>query len=180
MVADDDEKQPPWLIRADYRPEEEFFEPIGEMMWAFGWLDHQVDLALISLLQVDRLEVVQAVLSQIGRFEAKIDLFSQLANLRFSDSSKAELIKQIHDDLDEVNGKRNHIVHGRGSSFVWPPLRIAISRDRPQSEKFGTKRYFYEPQEISEITNKMIKAGTVIGQLKWEINKLFEPKRPKE
>ena len=150
------------------------------MMWAFGWLDQQLDLVLFSLLRLDPIEVVQAVLSQIGQFEAKIDLFSQLANLRFNDGSKTGLIKQLHDDLDDVNGKRNHIVHGRGSSFIWPPLRIAIVRGRPKSEQFGQKNYFYEAREISEMANKMIKLGTQLGSLRWEINDLFDKAPPKE
>ena len=174
------DEQPPWLAKHDYRPQEQFSKPIGEMIWAFGWLDEQLDLVLISLFRIDTIDLAQALLSQLGQFEAKIDLFSQSANLRFSDGSKSDLIKQLHDDLDEVNGMRNHIVHGRGSSFVWPPLRMAIARVRSRSETFGRKNYFYAPEEISEVSNKMIRIGVDLAKLKWEINALFEKGPPKE
>ena len=43
-----DNEQPPWLTKQDYFPEEEFYTPIGEIMWSFGWLDWQLELVLYS------------------------------------------------------------------------------------------------------------------------------------
>ncbi len=45
-----DNEQPPWLTKQDYFPEEEFYTPIGEIMWSFGWLDWQLELVLYSPL----------------------------------------------------------------------------------------------------------------------------------
>jgi len=168
-VSEEEEERPPWESEGPGWAESQFAQPIGELMLAHSWIDFQLELILASLLGMAQFQRTQAVLSQISNFEARVDLFSQLAHLTFADGSKNALIKEIHDGLDDINGIRNRIVHGRLSSYSWPPLRIAVVRSRPRDEKFGTKNYFYTPDEISAITKKIYTLGLTIGRLRWEV-----------
>jgi hypothetical protein len=168
-VSEEEEERPPWESEGPGWAESQFAQPIGELMMAHSWIDFQLELILASLLGMAQFQRTQAVLSQISNFEARVDLFSQLAHLTFADGSRSALVKEIHDGLDDINGARNRIVHGRLSSYSWPPLKIAVVRSRPRDEKFGTKNYFYTPDEISAITKKIYTLGLTIGRLRWEV-----------
>jgi hypothetical protein len=157
-------EEAPWLGEQPYFPEEEFFKPIGEMVWNFGWLEQQLDFVLFSLLRPDD---PRAIAIQAEFFKRKIDMFFEQANLHFKDGSKTEEIKKLHADLTRVNDNRNIIVHGRGISFTWPPLKIGVRK--AERKKFGIKQGFFEPEEISAMANEMLAVGTALGQFRWEI-----------
>lgn len=167
MIDQKPEELPPWMTAEAARPESQFAKPIGEFMIAFNWLEHQLELALISLLNVETLDHAYAVLSQLINFEPKIDMFSQLANLLFPDQSQSKIIKDIHDSLDDVNGKRNQLIHGRFSNYVWPPLQLAIIKRRPRDEtyKFGNI-VFYTTDQVSKMTDEIYKVGLKLGKFK--------------
>jgi hypothetical protein len=166
----DNSNLPPWMATDGTHPGDEFVKPIGEFATAFGWLDFQLDLALISLLNVESLEWANAILSQIPNFEPRIDLFSQLAHLTFKEGIQEQTIKEITKELDDINGKRNRIIHGKETSYVWPPLKIGIKRTRPKSEKYGWETVFYSPEDILKMVDQIYATGAKLGQFKFKIN----------
>jgi hypothetical protein len=169
-------RKPPWETRKNYRPEQDFIVPMGKLLYWHSWLDAQLELMLLSLLGIDHLSVAQAILAHVQNFEARVDLFSQLASLRVK--NKLAIVKEIHLELIDVNAKRNHIVHGRHSGFTWPPLRLGILRFRPRSQTFEMKPYFYTPEQIQDIANGMLTVGTKLGAFRWEIvSLLYDPSR---
>jgi len=152
------------------KPNGEFVEPIGKFVTAFGWLDFQLDLALISLLNVETLERASAILSQIPNFEPRVDLFSQLSRLTFPEDLHDQIIKDITKELDDLNGKRNRIIHGRQTNYIWPPLKIVIKRERPRSEKYGAETFFYSREDILKMVDDVYATGTKLARFKFSLN----------
>jgi hypothetical protein len=122
-------EDPPWVTNPNYFPSDDFTKPLGEWLWAFGWLDAQLELVLFSLLGIDNLNQAQVVISFISTFEGRRDLFSQLANLRVPTKPVESLV--------EVGKQRNTIIHGRYSGFNWPQPSLAIVRTAPRKQLYG-------------------------------------------
>ena len=78
---------------------------------------------------VDR--VIELILSQINSFDARITLFSQLANYRFRDKRTKMRVANLVRRLRNVNSQRNDIVHGTWKGFSNPAYIVKYQRQKP-------------------------------------------------
>jgi hypothetical protein len=95
----------------------------------------------------------EAALAHIQSFDARIDLFSQLANLHFSTKAMRRRIKSITTKLDAVNSHRNNIIHGRWNYI--PTRTLIVDRQKPRSEKYDWKTHRYTATQIEMLAVKM-------------------------
>jgi len=132
---------------------------------------------LLSLLGIKGFDHAMAVLSFVSSFEAKRDMFAQLANLQLP--SKSTEIAKLHEDLNTIGKRRNVLIHGRYSGFSWSPLTLGVQRYDSRKKVFGVKNHFYTVEKLQNFVNSIEDAGIKLGKLKWEINALlYEKKKP--
>lgn len=169
---------PPWITNPDYFPTDDFARPLGEFLLAFGWLEAQLELVLLSLLGIHD-EQARAILSFIGTFEGRRDLFSQLANLRVP--TKSNEVAKLYSDLTEIGKRRNILIHGRHGGFSWPPLALGIARHDPRKQVFGQKSHFYTSEKLEDFKIHINDTAIALGKLRYEIIELLcFPKKTSE
>jgi len=167
-------EDPPWMTNENYFPKNDFTRPLGEILWAFGWLEAQLELVLFSLIGIDDLRQATAVLSFIGTFEGRRDLFSQLANLRIP--SKSKEVAKLYKALTDIGKRRNTLIHGRYAGFSWPPLTLGVQRNDPRKQVFGASNHFYTLEKLEDFKIQINDAAIAMGRLKFEINDILYQK----
>jgi hypothetical protein len=136
-----------------------FHEPIGMMIFCHQLLYEQLGNTIWYLSGANQ-AAGEAIASQIMSVETRIDLFSQLADLRFRGESSekrraqiSERVKAIVKEMDEVNQERNRIVHGRWMGVPTDTLRITKYSTRAATLKWGSHEYI--PNEIGKIATRI-------------------------
>lgn len=135
---------------------ERFHEPLGTLVFCHQLLYQELAEAIQQLMGYpvrEPIEQARAVIAHIHSFEARIDLFSQLAHLRFQNRAMTARTKSIAKALNEVNAHRNNIIHGQWHGV--PSTSLVLDRQRPRSETYDWKRCRYSPRRIERIATKM-------------------------
>jgi hypothetical protein len=153
-----------------------FHEPLALMLFAHQALYEALG-HLIARLMNCRDDKSDAVLAHIRDFEARIDLFSQLANFELSGSPRLlAKVKSLVDALDAVNGQRNNIVHGKWEGI--PVRSLSLKRPKPRSERFALRPYKYTALQIRRLARRMwrlyLRLGTFDGVLIKRLPEIFQ------
>ena len=112
---------------------------------------------------------IEAMTAMVKEFEAKIDLISQLIHMRFSnkkshrDARIRKAMNRLHEQLDNVNGARNDLVHGMWKG--WNEHGLGLVRYAPKTSAFSWKIKVYTPAQLEEVGRKMFAIDNDLNKL---------------
>lgn len=89
-----------------------FWEPIGKFVFAFGYLEKDIDWCISALLQIDQIRQGPSVASQIRNLSSRIELVQALFKLLTSDLDERNEMKGIVKQLKTFSTFRNALLHG--------------------------------------------------------------------
>lgn len=122
---------------------------------------------------------LEAMMSMVKEFEAKIDIASQLINMRFSNKSSHRHAKirktmaRLHARLDKINGVRNDLVHGIWRGYGKTGIHLIRILPRTSEYKWKLKNISHETlmeteTEMRRLRSEIWKLGSSITQINAE------------
>jgi hypothetical protein len=151
----------PTLNPDDY--ERPFWEPIGQFVIRFGYLERSVDHAIASLLKIHERQG-EALASQIASLRSRIRLIEKLSYLLTSDEAQREAATGIVDEVIELNSYRNSLVHGPWGSFhVSAREELYWSKLTTNPQNFKTREFQVKLSELKANTNRVTQADARLG-----------------
>jgi hypothetical protein len=129
-----------------------FHEPLGMMIFCHQLLNEELAQIAWALVMADP-SMVDALTSHVMSFEARVDIFSQLAHLRFRDKATSKRISGLVKELKGTNTERNRIVHGRWMGI--PSDVLTITHYKTRSAKLAWSMHHYKPTDIHRIARRM-------------------------
>jgi hypothetical protein len=115
-----------------------FWQPIGKFVFAFGYLEKDIDWCISALLQIDATRQGPSVASQIRNLSSRIALVQALFKLLTADSTQRSEMKEIVKKLKTFSTFRNALLHGPWGAYMvesktWQKVRL-----NPQNFKMQT------------------------------------------
>jgi hypothetical protein len=155
-----------------------YFKAIGGVVYCHQFLNRQVEFALWFLVKGIPAHT-SAMLAHVSNFEARVDLFSQLARMRFHDKKTVARIKSLVREMDAANGKRNDLIHGRWAG-VSSHAGAQLIREKPRSEILDYKVIGYTPKQMDAVAKRLFTLARRVHKFSafvWTANDR-EAKRP--
>ncbi|MEQ8444126.1 MAG: hypothetical protein RIM72_08670 [Alphaproteobacteria bacterium] len=150
-----------------------FAEPIGTFVFAFGYLEHQLDAAIGALLRIESSRESDAITAQIQSVAAKARLVQQLVKIQTENCQLREEAERVAKEIARINTYRNRLIHGPWNAFFHgnseEPSWQKLSTD-PQN--FKTKAFGVKISDIKNNTSAAYKAMTDVGNLAYGLTKV--------
>lgn len=99
--------------------EQPFWEPIGQFVIHFGYLEKTIDLSIASLLGLHHRQG-EAVASQVLNLRSRIRLIEKLCYLATNNNAHRKAITEIIEEIIELNSYRNGLLHGSWGAYHMP------------------------------------------------------------
>jgi hypothetical protein len=137
---------------------ERFHKPLGMLVFCHQLLYEELGRVFFVLCKTNQ-SISEVIASHVSSFDARVDLFSQLANLAFyagHPKAKARVedrVKSIVQELKEVNSERNKIVHGTWMGI--PHDLLTITKRNRRKPKLSWETHNYTPKSIDLIVRRM-------------------------
>lgn len=123
-----------------------FWQPIGKFVFAFGYLEKDIDWCISGLLQIDEISQGPSVASQIRNLSSRIELVQALFKLLTSNAAQRNEMKEIVKKLKTFSTFRNALLHGPWGAYALESKTWQKPRLNPQNFKM----------QITEITAENI------------------------
>lgn len=95
-----------------------FWEPIGKYIFAFGYLEKNIDWCLSALLRLEPFFEGDVVFSQIKSLPSKIKLIGALTQRRTRNLVQIDEVKEALTIVGQHRVFRNGLVHGPWGAFI--------------------------------------------------------------
>ena len=96
--------------------EEPYWEPIGQFVIRFGYLEKTIDTSITGLLELHTRQG-EAVASQILNLRSRIRLIEKLCYLVTADTEHRKAVTEIVEEIVKLNTYRNGLLHGQWGSY---------------------------------------------------------------
>ena len=145
--------------------EQPFWEPIGQFVINFGYLESSVNWAIGGLLQIHYRQT-EAVTSQIINLRSRIRLIEKLCWLLTADVQHRETISEIIKEIADLNSYRNRLLHGPWGAYSIPPSGEGYwQKLYVGSQDFKYKMFEAKLSDITENTNRIVHAKVDLTNL---------------
>ena len=146
-----------------------FWEPIGGLVFSFGYLERDVDWAICAFLRLDYLRLGETIVGQIRNLTSRIELLNALCRMMTDNEGHREQMKDITKGLRDLNNFRNNLVHGAFSAFLveeeaW--VKMGVNPNSMKLTAFQTT-----VPEILENQKQAVRLGSDLTNLVQEIMK---------
>ena len=153
--------EPPKFDPAEYqRP---FWEPIGKFVFAFGYLEKDIEWCISALLNAEIHRQGPSVASQIRSLVSRISLVEALFRQLTADPKLRADMTEVRERIRALNTYRNGLLHGPWNSYhvekqKWHKLRL-----NPQN--FKLQAFDVQVSEIKERAKETLRVGVDLSNL---------------
>ena len=138
--------------------EKPFWQPIGQSVIAFGYLEMGVNNAITNLLQIHHRQG-EAVTSQILNLRARIQLIEKLCFLITPDTDHRHEVREIIKEIADLNTYRNGLLHGPWAAFVTVPQGEGYwSKLDVNPQNFKYREFRVKLSDLKPYTKRVIQA----------------------
>ncbi len=150
--------EPPRFDPDEYqRP---FWEPIGKFVFAFGYMEKDIDWCISALLRADQIRQGPSVASQIRNLSSRIALVGALFRLVASDPQQRAAADDLLARAKNLASYRNWLLHGPWAAFHVETQRWQKTRVNPQNFKMQSMEF-----DVASIEEKCAETTNVAVQL---------------
>lgn len=122
-------------VRLSRLPMAPYYQPMGALVTTFNVLEKELTEAIVHLVRTAETTTALLTLTHINSFDARIDLFSQLAHWRLKDEGARARVRRLVKRLENANRRRNDLVHGAWKSYA-PNAHILRFQIQAREPKF--------------------------------------------
>lgn len=115
-----------------------FWQPIGKFVFAFGYLEKDIDWCISALLKIDEIRQGPSVASQIRNLSSRIALVQALFKLLTADATQRREMKEVVEKLKIFSTFRNTLLHGPWGAYFVERKMWQKPRLNPQNFKMQT------------------------------------------
>ncbi len=149
--------------------EQPFWEPIGQFVIQFGYLEMNVDWSMTALVQIHSRQG-EAIASQIISLRSRIRLLEKLCQLITDDAGHRETMGEIVEEIVDLNTYRNRLLHGPWGSYHIPPSGEASwQKIYVGSQDFKYKNFSVILSELRTNTSRIVQVSSRLTNVVQEV-----------
>lgn len=140
-----------------------FWQPIGKLVFAFGYLEQQIDWCISALLQAGRKHEAPSVASQIRNLCSRIALLEALFRLQIADKARQAELHGIIKQLRVLIKFRNGLLHGPWGAYS--PETVAWQKPRTDPSALSPWSFEVTVEDIDEHARLAAQTGAALFDL---------------